>query len=195
LRAEGNPPAVPGAGALPPPAAGEQTCVLVEPMIPPPRLVIAGGGHVGQALARQAALAGFDILVLDDRDEFTDPALYPPGVLTRRGDVAAELASLRPDGETYVAIVTRGHRHDRAALAACVASPAAYVGMIGSRRKVAMVRRDLLAAGEATPDQLERLYAPIGLDIGAETVPEIAASIVAQLIAVRRRGSAPRMPT
>jgi xanthine dehydrogenase accessory factor len=91
-------------------------------------------------------------------------------------------------------VVTRGHRHDKEALAACIRKPAAYLGMIGSRRKVALLRKDLLETGAATEEELRRVYAPIGLDIGAQTVPEIAASIVAQLIAVRRKGDAPRMP-
>ena len=169
--------------------------VLVEPLVPAPLLVIAGGGHIGQALARQAALVGFDLLLLDDRPEFTDLGLYPPGTKSRCGDVAEHLAATALDGDTYVAILTRGHQHDRAALAACVTGGAAYVGMIGSKRKVGLIHRDLLASGAATAEQLARLYAPIGLDIGAETVPEIAASIVAQLIAVRRKGAAPRMPT
>jgi xanthine dehydrogenase accessory factor len=176
-------------------AAAAGPWVFVEPLVAPPLLVIAGGGHVGQALARQAALVGFDLLILDDRPEFADLGLYPPGAKSRLGDVAGQLAATEMDGETYVAIVTRGHQHDRAALAACVAGGAAYVGMIGSKRKVGLIREDLLAHGEATAEQLARLYAPIGLDIGAETVPEIAAGIVAQLIAVRRRGTAARMPT
>jgi len=176
------------------PPEGVPLEVMVEPLIPPPLLVIAGGGHIGQALALQAGLVGFDVLVIDDRAEFTDPALYPPGVTTRCGDVARELAELRVADDTYIALVTRGHRHDQAALAACIRKPAAYVGMIGSRRKVALVRKDLLESGAAGEDQLSRVYAPIGLDIGAQTVPEIATSIVAQLIAVLRKGSAPRMP-
>lgn len=162
--------------------------VLVEPVTPPPLLLIAGGGHVGQALARQGALVGFDVLVVDDRSEFTDPALFGPGVRTRCGDIARELARFPVAADTYIAIVTRGHQHDRAALAACIRSPAAYIRMIGSRRKVAMVRQDLLESGAATEAELGRVCAPIGLDIGAETVPEIAASIVAELIAVRRGG-------
>jgi xanthine dehydrogenase accessory factor len=175
--------------------AASRPWVLVEPLVPPPLLVIAGGGHIGQALARQAALVGFDLLILDDRPEFTDLGLYPPGAKSRCGDVAEHLAATALDGDTYVAILTRGHQHDRAALARCVAGGAAYVGMIGSKRKVGLIHEDLLASGAATVEQLARLYAPIGLDIGAETVPEIAASIVAQLIAVRRKGAAPRMPT
>ena len=176
------------------PHAGAQLQVLVEPLLPPPLLVIAGGGHIGQALAVQAGLVGFAVTVLDDRAEFTDPALYPAGVATRCGDIARELAGLPIAADTFIAIVTRGHQHDRAALAACIRKPAAYIGMIGSRRKVALIRKDLLESSAATEEEFDRVYAPIGLDIGAETVPEIAASIVAQLVAVCRRGAAPRFP-
>jgi xanthine dehydrogenase accessory factor len=176
------------------PQEGGALEVLVEPLIPPPLLVIAGGGHIGQALALQAGLVGFDIVVIDDRSEFADAALFPPGAVTRCGDIARELADLPIAGDTYVVVVTRGHGHDKEALAACIRKPAAYIGMIGSRRKVALIRKDLLETGAATEDELRRVYAPIGLDIGAETVAEIAASIVAQLIAVRRTGSSPRMP-
>ncbi|MCX5684839.1 MAG: XdhC family protein, partial [Planctomycetota bacterium] len=173
----------------------ERREVLVEPSRPAPQLVIAGGGHIGQALALQAALVGFEIVILDDRPEFADLALYPEGAAARCGDIAGELAAWPLAPDTYVAIVTRGHQHDERALAACLRRPAAYIGMIGSRRKVALTRRSLLESGAATEEDLARVYAPIGLDIGAETVEEIAAGIVAQLIAVRRRGSAPRMPT
>jgi xanthine dehydrogenase accessory factor len=176
------------------PQEGAHLEMLVEPLVPPPLLVIAGGGHIGQALALQAGLVGFDVAVIDDRPEFTDPALYPEGTVTRCGGVAEELAGMPVAGDTYVVIVTRGHADDQRALAACVRRPAAYVGMIGSRRKVALIRKDLVESGAATEEELGRVYAPIGLDIGAETVPEIAASIVAQLIAVRRKGSSPRMP-
>jgi len=92
-----------------------------------------------------------------------------------------------------VVIVTRGHQQDAEALAACLRRPAAYIGMIGSRRKVSLLRREFLANGWAKPEEFDRVYAPIGLDLGAATVPEIAASIVAQLIAVRRRGAASRI--
>jgi xanthine dehydrogenase accessory factor len=176
------------------PHAGAQLQVLVEPLVPPPLLVIAGGGHIGQALALQAGLVGFAVAVLDDRPEFTAPALYPAGVVTRRGDIAGELAGFPVGADTFVAIVTRGHQHDADALAACIHRPAAYVGMIGSRRKVAQMRQDFIASGRATAEEFDRVYAPIGVDIGAAAVPEIAASIVAQLIAVRRKGSSPRMP-
>ncbi|MFQ6132262.1 MAG: XdhC family protein [Armatimonadota bacterium] len=172
---------------------GEGVEVLVEPVIPEPLLLIVGGGHIGQALARQAVLIGFDVTVIDDRPEFTDPSLFPEGVRTRCGEVAAELAACPIAEDTYIVLVTRGHRHDTEALAACIHAPAAYIGMIGSKRKVALVRRQFLESGLATEEELDRVFAPIGLDIGAETVPEIATSIAAQLVAVRRK-SGPYTP-
>ena len=93
--------------------------------------------------------------------------------------------------DTYIALVSRGHLVDSNALAACIHRPAAYVGMMGRRRKVALVRRQFIESGLATAEQFDRVHAPIGLHIGAETVPEIAASIVAQLIEVRRRKASP----
>ncbi len=177
------------------PLKGARLEVLVEPLIPPPRLVIAGGGHIGQALALQAGLVGFQVAVLDDRSEYVDPSLYPLGTDLRCGRLPRLVAEMSVAADTYIVVVTRGHRQDEQALAACIRRPAAYIGMIGSRRKVAMIRKDMLESGAATEAEFDRVYAPIGLDIGAETVAEIAASIVAQLVAVRRRGSAPRMPT
>ena len=164
--------------------------VFVEPVIPKPLLLIAGGGHIGQALALQASLIGFDITVIDDRAEFVDPALYPEGTATRCGDIPEQIAAGPIASDTYIVIVTRGHKLDAEALEACINSPAAYVGMIGSRRKVALMRQNFIESGIVTAEQFERVFTPIGLDIGAVTVPEIAASITAELIAVRRQGIA-----
>ncbi|MGA2616686.1 MAG: XdhC family protein [Thermoguttaceae bacterium] len=164
--------------------------VFVEPVLPCPLLLIAGGGHVGQALAVQAAQVGFQVTVLDDRPEFADPARFPAGVRVRCGPPAEQLASCAMDADTYVVIVTRGHGHDAEALAACIHGRSAYLGMIGSRRKVALIRQGFLDGGLATQEEFARVFAPVGLEIGAVTVPEIAASIVAQLIAVRRNGAA-----
>jgi xanthine dehydrogenase accessory factor len=175
--------------------ADPQLEVLVEAVVPRPRLLIVGGGHVGQAVAAQASLVGFDIAVIDDREQFTRPAQFPAGSDLRCGVIGQQLTSASIDTDTYVVIVTRGHQHDADALAACLHSPAAYVGMIGSRRKVALMRQGFLDCGRVTAAEFDRVFAPIGLDIGAVTVPEIAISIVAQLIAVRRTGSAPRIPT
>lgn len=167
--------------------------VLVEPLVPRPLLLIAGGGHIGQALAELANLVGFEVVVIDDRPEFADPARFPPGVTARCGKLSDEIAGYPIGVDTYVVLVTRGHEQDAEALASCIHRPAGYLGMIGSRRKVAQVRREFLDAGRATAEELDRVHAPIGLDLGAVTVPEIAVSILAQLIAVRRRGAAPRV--
>jgi xanthine dehydrogenase accessory factor len=168
--------------------------VFVEPVIPDPVLLIVGGGHVGQALARQAVEVGFDVTVLDDRPQFADPSLFPEPVSTLCGSIPEHVSRFPMTRDTYVVIVTRGHQHDAEALAACIHAPAAYVGMMGSRRKVALTRQRLLDSGRATEAQFRRVFAPIGLDIGAVTVPEIAASIVAQLVAVRRRGDGSARP-
>jgi len=169
------------------------TEVLVEPVVPKPLLLIAGGGHVGQALARQASLVGFDVTVIDERSEFTDPALFPEGTRTCCGDMANQTAKLIDD-DTYVVIVTRGHKLDAEVLEACIHCQTAYIGMIGSKRKVALMREHFIESGLATEAEFDRVFTPVGLDIGAITVPEIAASITAELIAVRRKGVTHKAP-
>jgi len=167
-----------------------QTEVFVEPLIPKPLLLIAGGGHIGQALALQASLVGFDVTVIDDRQEFTDPALFPQGTITHCCDIPKKIGALSIGDDTYVVLVTRGHKLDAETLEACIHAPVAYVGMIGSKRKVALIRKNFIDSGIATAEQFDRVFTPIGLDIGAVTVPEIAASITAELISVRRQGLA-----
>ncbi len=163
------------------------TEVMVEPVIPNPLLIIVGGGHIGQALALQASLVGFDITVVDDRPEFTDPALFPEGTTTRDGEIPKLITAQPITGDTYIVLVTRGHKLDAESLEACIHAPAAYIGMIGSKRKVALIRENFIESGIAAEEEFDRVHAPIGLDIGAVTVPEIAASITAQLISVRRK--------
>ncbi|HEY0073796.1 MAG TPA: XdhC family protein [Abditibacteriaceae bacterium] len=155
---------------------------LAEPLQPTPLLLIAGGGHVGQALSWQARLVGFRIAVYDDRPEFCQPSLYPPGTLLRSNDVRDFFDEFPRTPDTYIALVGRNHQVDMRALKLCLHSSAAYIGVMGSQRKIALMRREF----KDYKEQLDRLYAPIGLDIKAQTVPEIAASIVGQLIAVRR---------
>lgn len=168
--------------------------LFTEPLLPNPALLIVGGGHVSRALAAQADLLGFDIFVFEDRPEFANPRLFPPGTRSFCGPVPQHLAKFPVDKNTFIVLVSRNHQQDTQALRACIHSPAAYIGMIGSRRKVPMVRREFLSSGWATADEFQRIYAPIGLDLGAVTVPEIATSITAQLIAVRRNGTAAKMP-
>lgn len=161
---------------------------FVEPVIPKPLLLIAGGGHIGQALALQASLVGFDVAVVDDRVEFTGPALYPESTATHCGDIPKKIAAISVGNDTYIVLVTRGHKLDAETLEACIHKPVAYIGMIGSKRKVALVRKNFIESDIATAEEFDRIFTPIGLDIGAVTVPEIAASITAELIAVRRKG-------
>lgn len=173
---------------VPSEADGDSACAaFVEPVRPAPLLVIFGGGHVGQALARQAVLLGFEIAVVDDRPEFVQPSLFPAGTSLFCGQPAEAVSRFAMTPDTYLVLVGRGYLQDLEALAACIREPVGYMGMIGSRRKVALVRRDLIAAGRATAAELERVHAPVGVDVGAVTVAEIAVSIAAELIAARRQ--------
>jgi xanthine dehydrogenase accessory factor len=151
---------------------------------PVPTLVIAGAGHVGAALATVARQMDFRVVVIDDRPDYLSENRFP-GVDLRLGNVEAELTKLRWNEQSYVVIVTRGHRRDGLALAAVVRSQARYIGLIGSRRKIVRIFSELREQGVST-EQLSRVHAPIGLSIGAITPAEIAVSIAAELIAVRR---------
>jgi xanthine dehydrogenase accessory factor len=165
------------------------------PILPRITLLIVGGGHVGAAVGRLAAEADFEIWVLDDRERYASPERFPAAKRLLVGDIGRKLQELVKDSitpSTYCIIVTRGHAHDEEALYHLVASPAGYVGMIGSKRKIRLIYEDLIAKGIA-PEQLERVLAPLGFDIGSQTVPEIAISIVAELIACRNLGTT-RLP-
>lgn len=146
-----------------------------------------GGGHVGQALAWQAVLPGFEVGVVDDRSEFVQPSMFPAGTSLFCGKPADAVSRFAMTQDTYVVLVGRGYQQDLEALAACIRKPVGYIGMIGSRRKVALVRRDLIAAGRATAAEFDAVHAPVGIEVGAVTVAEIAVSIAAELIAARRR--------
>jgi xanthine dehydrogenase accessory factor len=160
--------------------------LYLEPHFPPARLVIAGAGHVGRAVAHQAGRLGFETIVLDDRPELANRDRIPDAGRFIVGDIAAALGRIVLGGDAFVVIVTRGHRHDAEALRACIRRRTAYLGMIGSARKIALMKDDFLAKGWATPAQWARVHAPIGLPIGSRTVEEIAVSIAAELVAVRR---------
>ncbi len=158
--------------------------------IPPrERLLIAGAGHVGQALARLALGLEFDVTVYDDRSDMME-RFVPPGANRAPGEIAESLRAAAIDDQTFCVIVTRGHRHDEQALHAVIGRGARYLGMIGSRRKIRLIFDDLRAMGVAE-SHLEAVLAPIGLAIGATTVEEIAISIAAQIVEVRRRRSTP----
>ncbi|HVX85509.1 MAG TPA: XdhC family protein [Phycisphaerae bacterium] len=170
--------------------AGDQARQYLERLAPPPALVIAGAGHVGQALAALATPLGFDVTVIDDRPDFASPERFPTAARRITADVESHLAKIPLDDLTYIVIVTRGHRGDGRALAAILrratATTPQYVGLIGSKRKIIAILSDL--AAQAIPEHLlHRVHAPIGLDIGAQSVPEIALSIAAELTAIRHR--------
>jgi xanthine dehydrogenase accessory factor len=167
--------------------------VFLNPHLPRCTLLIAGAGHIGQALAHLGALTGFDVTVIDDRAEFANRARFPEAREVVVDDIESAVVRYPIDGETYVVIVTRGHRHDAVALRACLDSPAQYLGMIGSRRKIRLIFEQLVEGGYATPERLTEIHTPLGLDIGAVTVEEIAVSIIAEMIAVRRKGTADRV--
>jgi len=150
-----------------------------------PRLLVAGAGHISRVIANLVVPLGFDVHVVDDRSEYANERRFPEPVRTHVGDIAETLKALPIDGSTYIVIVTRGHNHDEAALGAVLDAPAKYIGMIGSRRKIKVIFDDLRHAG-ASDEQLARVHAPIGLDIGAVTTDEIGVSIAAELVRVRR---------
>ncbi len=158
--------------------------VFFEPLQPRPTLLIAGAGHVGKALCHLGNWLDFDVVMIDDRADFASSERLPEADEIIIGDIAEELRKYPIDALTYVVIVTRGHQHDESALHSVVESHARYVGLIGSRRKIKLIFDDLAELGVST-GALQRVYAPIGLDINSKTVPEIAVSIASQLIQVR----------
>ena len=157
----------------------------------PERLIVVGAGHISVPLATIGAELGFRVLVLDDREEFATEERFSPEITVRRADFASDpFAGEKIDGNTYVALVTRGHRWDFDCLRLLLARPVQprYIGMIGSRRRIRAAFQALVDAG-IPREQLERLHAPIGLDIHAETPAEIAVSIAAELVAVRHQAT------
>src|SRR4029077_10950650 len=158
--------------------------VFVEPILPQPIIVLYGGGHVSMAVAKSAAAAGFGVSVVDDREAFANAQRFP---MAQEIYTSYEEAfeKIQPNESTYLVIVTRGHKEDMRVLAWAVRTGARYIGMIGSKRKVLSVYKALEKEGYR-PEEFERVYAPMGLEIGALSPEEIAISIVAELIAVRR---------
>ncbi len=164
--------------------------VAYLPQLPRITLLVVGGGHVGQAVARLAAEVDFDVWVADDRAGYVNRERFPTARRLLVGEIGPLLRELAPTlgPSTYCLIVTRGHNHDEEALYHLAPTAAGYVGMIGSKRKIRLIYDDLLARG-VTAEALARTHAPLGLDIGSRTVPEIAVSIVAELIARRNLGN------
>jgi len=167
------------------PEQAEEGFLFLEPIFPLPQLVIAGAGHIGQAMAHLGSLLKFEVTVIDDRPEFANKDRLPDTDHIIVDDIGKALQNFPISADTYVVIVTRGHLHDAEALQQCIASEAAYIGMIGSSRKIELMRKKFLEEGWATARQFDGIYAPIGIDICSKTVEEIAISIAAQLVLVR----------
>ena len=158
---------------------------MEERLMPAPRVFVFGAGHVGTAIARAAEAAGFRVIVIDDRSEYADPARFSEGTAVLSGDIDAALSRYPLTAADAVVIATRGHRNDAVILERVATSPAGYVGLLGSKRKKAVVTKGLTAAG-VPATSLQRVRVPVGLAIGAVTPEEIAVSVVAELIAWRR---------
>ncbi len=154
--------------------------------MPVPLLYIFGAGHVAIALFKAACNAGFDCIVIDDREAYANAERFPNALQIIARDFDDALKELTPTESSYIVIATRGHRDDMRVLRWAVQTPARYIGMVGSKRKAITVFRELTQEG-LNPDLFDRVHSPVGLDIGAVMPEEIAVSIVAELIAVRRR--------
>ena len=163
------------------------TMIYFEPIGPMPSLIIAGAGHIGQAIAHLASLLEFEVTVIDDRPEFANPARFPDSDHIIVKEIGPAMNELTITPETYIVLVTRGHKHDAEALKTCIRSNAGYVGMIGSSRKVNQMRKEFIAQGWATPEQFDRIHAPIGIEISSRSIQEIAISIAAQMVQARHR--------
>jgi xanthine dehydrogenase accessory factor len=168
--------------------------VFIEPVAPQPHLYLFGAGHIAFNLYKVARIAGFDVTVIDDRESYASRERFPEARDVYADDFERVTAQLAPGENSYIVIVTRGHRDDMRILRWAVQQNARYLGMIGSKRKVIAIYKELEKEGVAR-ERLHRVAAPVGLAIGAITPEEIAVAIVAEMIAVRRHAepSTPRM--
>ncbi len=166
--------------------------VLLEVVEASATLLVVGAGHIGQMLCRFGAELGLRVVVLDDRVDYANSDRLPEAEGVICGEFAEELDRFPIDGSVYVVLVTRGHKQDELSLRHVVGRGAAYLGMIGSKRRTAAVL-DHLEADGFRREHLDAVHTPIGLDIGAETPAEIAVSILAEIILARRGGSGSRM--
>lgn len=161
---------------------------FLEAYTTPPRLVIAGGGHVGRSLATAGKFAGFKVSVIDDRPEFSSRERFPDVDEVRTQDFVAALNEMPINPNTFIVIATRGHRYDDVALEAAAKTRASYVALLGSRRKTILIYESLLERG-IPADRIREIRAPSGLDIGARTPEEIAISLVAEMLMFRLGGT------
>ncbi|MEQ1885933.1 MAG: XdhC/CoxI family protein [Bryobacteraceae bacterium] len=164
---------------------GGQLNIFVEPVIPQPRAFIFGGGHVSKGISKVLQLAGFGTVIIDDREAFANTERFPDAEETYADEYENVFPKLQVTSSSYLVIVTRGHRDDMRVLRWAVGTPARYIAMIGSKRKTISVVKELVKEG-IPREQFEKIFAPMGLEIGAESPEEIAVSVAAEMIAMRR---------
>lgn len=160
----------------------------IEAYTTPPTLVLIGGGHVSKAIAPIAKSVGFRIFVFDDREQFANPERFPEADITLVGDYRDGFDKLPVNTNSFVVVASRGHQFDDAAVSGALKTPASYVGLLGSKRKTILIFEELLRNG-FDADQLRRINAPIGLDIGGRTPEEIALSVMSEIVAFRLGGN------
>lgn len=165
---------------------GGQLNVFVEPIIPQPRAFIFGAGHISKSLSKVATLAGFATVIVDDREQFANRDRFPEADEVHAGEYEEVFPTLEVNSSSYLVIVTRGHRDDMRVLKWAMSTPARYISMIGSKRKVLGVMKELEKEG-IRREEFDRLHAPMGLEIGAISPEEIAIAVAAEMIAVRRQ--------
>src|SRR5271154_3589711 len=164
---------------------GGQLNIFVEPVTPQPRAYIFGGGHVSKSISKVATIAGFSTTIVDNSEAFANPERFPEAEETYAEEYEEVFPKLSVTSSTYLVIVTRGHRDDMRVLRWAITTQARYIAMIGSKRKTISVVRELEKEGFAR-EMFSKVFAPMGLEIGAETPEEIAISVVAEMIALRR---------
>jgi len=169
---------------------GGKVLVYIEPVVPDPKLVILGAGHVGKALSKVARFSGFRVTLVDDREEYANRDNIPDANEIVVIDFEKVFSKVPVDQNTYLVIATRGHNHDLDALKAALRTEAGYIGLLGSKRKKALLFKTLKEEGFAQRD-IDRVITPVGLSIGSVTPEEIAISIMAQIIKHRRENAHP----
>ena len=167
-------------------SCGGSMDVYIEPVMSKNKLIIFGAGHTGAALAKRAQEFDFDITMIDDRKDYLD-AVDIPGISKIFGAYNQVMPSLVYDASTYITVMTYSHQCDKEILSWCIHKPSAYLGMMGSHRKVELTKKEFLEAGLATANELQRVDMPMGIEIGADGPDEIAISIIAKLISVKNK--------
>jgi xanthine dehydrogenase accessory factor len=160
--------------------------IFYQPVYPDPHLIIVGAGHIGKALSHLGKLLDFRVTVIDDRPEHANNENIPDADNILSNDVEKDIQKINITDNTYIVIVTQGHKKDAIALKNCIHSNAAYIGMIGSKRKTRLMKEDFITRKWASKKDLDKIYAPIGIDIQSKTVQEIAISIAGQLVQKRQ---------